>query len=506
MSTRERSRAAPTALSRWQTLHRRLDNLALRWQARLDSDSADRIVPWVSALVLFVVLAGLALARARSLEAGADLASYLQGAWLVNAGDPPWLSITGTNLLSDQAGFIFYPLALATRFVPAVPFFLMVQSAALALGVVPLWRIARRVARLRPGAAGTVVVAYALYPALHNINQADFHLAALALPALLAASLFGLTGRWRLFAVFVLFVVLCRADFALVVAGLGGLLAIEGRRREGALTAGFGLAWMLVALLVVQPYYAHGGFVHASAFAAYGSSPLGVLGGMIAHPFSVLGDITAEENFNIVVLLLAPVVFLPVLAPRYLLPALPLELLYLVANAGPLRAPRVEQNVAITAFVFLATAMALSRIGTRTIDRVRVDRRVLGALLLAAMVFFVRDSATSPYREPWNLGRQDAIDGARLDAVDTIAPDDAVRASPELLPLLAERHHLYELDTAHPPHVRRATADHVDVVLLDEQAELGWDDDDRRLFHEGMLALGFTRTFNVEGVAVYRRG
>jgi uncharacterized membrane protein len=500
------SKAATTSPARPQTLQRRLDNLVLRWQARLDSDSADRIVPWVSAVVLFVALGSMSLARARSLDAGADLASYLQGAWLVNSGDPAFSSITGTHLLSDQAGFIFYPLAWMTRLVPAVPFLLLVQSAALALGVVPLWRIARRVARLRAGAAATVLVAYSLYPALHNVNQADFHLAALALPALLAASLYALTDRWRLFALFAVLAVLCRADFGLVIAGMGGLLAIEGKRRQGAITAGVGLAWVLVALFVVQPYYADGAFVHASAFAAYGSSPLGVLGGMIAHPFSVLGDITAEENFNIVVLLLAPVVFLPVLAPRYLLPALPLELLYLVANASELRQPRLEQNVAITAFIFLATAMALSRIGTRTIDRVRVDRRVLGALLLAAIVFFVRDSATSPYRSPWDLGRQDAADGARLDAVDTIADDESVRASPNLLPLLAERHNLYELDTTEPPHVRRATADDVDVVVLDEQAEVTWDDDDRRLFHEGMLALGYTRAFNVEGIAVYRRG
>jgi len=501
------SRAAPaTAPSRPQTIQRRLDNLMLRWQARLDSESADRIVPWTSALLLFLVLAGMSLARARSLDAGVDLAAYLQGAWLINHGEPPFVTITGTHLLADQAGFIFYPLAWLTRLVPAVPMLLVVQSAALALGVVPLWRIARRVARLRAGAAVIVLVAYALYPAMHNINQADFHLAALALPALLAASLFGLTDRWRLFAVCVVLVVLCRADFALVVAGLGGLLAIEGRRRQGAMTAAFGLIWLLVALFVVQPYYADGGFVHASAFAAYGSSPLGVIGGMLSQPFSVIGDITAEENFTIVVLLLAPVVFLPVLAPRYLLPVIPLQLLYLVANASELQASRIEQNVAVTAFIFLATAMALSRIGARTIDRVRVDRRVLGALLLAAMVFFVRDSATSPYREPWQMGRQDAADGARLEAVDRIADNAHVRASPALLPLLAERPDLYVLDTTQPPHVRRATANGVDVVVLDEAAEVGWDDDDRRLFHDGMVALGFTRTFNVEGIAVYQRG
>ena len=56
---------------------RRLDNLSLRWQARLDSATADRVVPWSAALALFVVLVGLALTQARSLRTGADLASIV---------------------------------------------------------------------------------------------------------------------------------------------------------------------------------------------------------------------------------------------------------------------------------------------------------------------------------------------------------------------------------------------------------------------------------------------
>ena len=61
-------------------LRRRLENLSLRWQARLDSEWADRALPWLATLIMFVVLALLALARARSLEGTADLAAYSQAA------------------------------------------------------------------------------------------------------------------------------------------------------------------------------------------------------------------------------------------------------------------------------------------------------------------------------------------------------------------------------------------------------------------------------------------
>src|SRR5262245_33674117 len=117
-------------------LRRRLDLLTLRLQGRLDSAGADRVLPWAFAFVLFLVLAGIALARAHGVEEGADLGTYTQGAWLITRGDPPFLTITGTHLLAEQAGFSFYPVAGLTSFLPAIPTLLIVQAALLAVGVV----------------------------------------------------------------------------------------------------------------------------------------------------------------------------------------------------------------------------------------------------------------------------------------------------------------------------------------------------------------------------------
>ncbi|MET0150663.1 MAG: DUF2079 domain-containing protein, partial [Acidimicrobiales bacterium] len=129
-------------------LKRRLDLLTLRLQGRLDSEGADRVLPWAFFVGLFALLAGFALARARGLEEGADLGTYIQGAWLITRGDAPFLTIRGTHLLAEQAGFSFYPIAGLTSFLPTIPTLLVIQSGLLALGVVPLWRIARRVADL----------------------------------------------------------------------------------------------------------------------------------------------------------------------------------------------------------------------------------------------------------------------------------------------------------------------------------------------------------------------
>jgi uncharacterized membrane protein len=215
----------------------------------------------------------------------------------------------------------------------------------------------------------------------------------------------------------------------------------------------------------------------------------------------VLGRLTSEQNFNLLVTLLAPVVFLPVLAPRYLLPVVPLQILYMVADV-PRDAVFGQQTVAITAFVFIASAFALSRIGRMGVEKVHVDHRVLAALLLAGCVFFIRDAASSPYREPWDWGAQDAADGARIDASDQIPREAAVRASPSMLQLLAERERLYVLDASQPLTASEAT-EGVDAVALDARTITDWSVADRQAFYEGMAAEGFKVTVNAQEIIVF---
>jgi len=182
----------------------------------------------------------------------------------------------------------------------------------------------------------------------------------------------------------------------------------------------------------------------------------------------------------------------------------PLECLYLIANASTERGPLPEHTVAATAFVFVAATFALAKIGRLGAERVTVDRRVLSALLFASVVFFVQDSPASPYEEPWAWGVRDASDEARLDAADAVPDDEAVRASPALLPLLAERADVYPLDTTDNPHVRQA-AEGVDGIVFDAESAPTWDDDDRRRFQEGLSELGFREVFAESGISVYQR-
>jgi hypothetical protein len=201
------------------------------------------------------------------------------------------------------------------------------------------------------------------------------------------------------------------------------------------------------------------------------------------------------------------VLFLPFLSPRYLLPVIPLQVLYLAGDVST--ATRYgPQAVAITAFIFLSAPRGLSRLGRVNVERVTIDRRVLITMAVAAMSFFVLYAPSSPYQRPWNWGGQDAADGARLNARDAIEPDARVRVASSMLVLLAERHEVRPLDlgSGDTPYADPVAAtDGVDVVVVDRSEFMGPAADREVLFEWGVQRQGFAVSSDASGIVVLTR-
>jgi uncharacterized membrane protein len=353
------------------------------------------------------------------------------------------------------------------------------------------------------GTSLCVVAVYALFPAVHSLNLAGFHPETLALPALLYAAYFGLSSRWRRFGVCCLFVLACRADLGLAVAGLGALVWVSGRKVEGRVAVALGLAYTLIAVFLLEPLLGGGTYPHAGAHATFGASPAAAAWGMLTHPADVIGALLREQNLDLAGRLLAPLIFLPLLAPRYLLPVLPLELLYLTSETpGPVIYG--EQTVAVTGFIFLAAAFALARVGRTGSDRVRVERWVLVVLLVAAGVAFGREAAPSPYRQPWGWGGRDQQDLARAEVLNIVGEGRSVRASATQVPTLAERQHLYQLSVSVVPDPA-AAAEGVDAVALDRSTVPAWSAAELAVFRAGLESRGLRQAFLREGIEVYLR-
>jgi uncharacterized membrane protein len=416
----------------------RLEWLLLRWQARLDAQWVDRVGPWVAAAVLFVVYATIAFARASRLEAGDDLARYIQAAWHLVEGRAPVTTVGAEgNLFADRFPILFVPVAAVTRVLPAEHTLLAAQAGALALGILPLWQLARRVALLRVGAAAALCLAYALHPAVIGLDLSDFNPAAMAVAPMLTAAYYAERRRWKRFAVASVLTVGFASEFGLVIATMGVLLVLERQPRAGLRAFFGGLAWTFGALLLVQAPLGSTGLVAPGAFHEYGESFLDVLISMVRNPFRPLGDLLAQENIETLLWILAPLAFLPVLAPRRLIPAVPLTALYLVADV-PIRGPDGGgRTVPFVVFSFVAAAFALARLGRRHVDRVVVDPRLLALLVAASIGGWILGPGLSPYSDPFRpIGEGEAV---RRQAIDLLPPVVALRVPEAFASEVAER-------------------------------------------------------------------
>jgi len=462
---------------------------------------------------LFAVFWGLALARWWTLLGSYDIAYFDQAAWLIAHGHTPFVSLRGLNLLGDHASFVFFPVGwIAGRVgragvVGIIPLLLGIQAAALASGVLPLWRIARRLAGLTVATSVALLGAWCLYPALSNVNLFDFHPEVLAVPALLGAAWFGLTRRRIPYAACVAVVLLCREDLAVPVLFLGLLLVLEGDRLAGGVTMAVAAAWGLLDLAVVLPHFANGAVVQGSRFAQYGPTPGKAASYMATHPVQVAGDFATRPNAQVLLGLFVPVLLLPFLAPKYLLPGLPLQLTYLLTNVPAAHTLTAQYTVSTIPFVFLATAMALPRVRDR-----RRGRVLQAALVGATAVTFLVAGSASPRHHPWRWLTRDATDQARLAAARLVPGQAPVAATIRVAPLLAERTKLYafpqplagydEFSDGHEPVALRQSE--VRWVVLDTA-----DRDQFRsleaLWRDRLAGLGFRLVFDRRGIEVYQR-
>ncbi len=485
---------------------RRLERAVVRIQARMEGGIGDRWVPPTVALSLTIWLARLATDRVTGFETGRDLAAYSQASWLLGQRFEPRASLFGTDvhLLELRWSFISYPLAPFGAFVEPAQVLIVAQAIALGLGVFPLWWLARRVANLRVGAASVLVLAYALHPATQQLGIDDFHPVVLAVPAILGMAYFGASKRWVAYWLCVGFALACRADLGLAVALWGFVLLGDGERRAGLWTLGVGFVWSLALLLVGQPIFDQGGGVGASG--GYNGRSLGEVAlGSIREPVGSLQNLLAQDNLSLLVALLAPVLFLPLLSLRHLLPSFPLVGLYLVSST-PDNTAFSERAAMLLAFVMIAATYALNRLGNVGVDRVFLDVRLLTTLAAASVLLFVSSAPTSPYEDPWSWHERDATDRAIATAITRLDDDTPVRASPSALTALSERPWLYPLSTDTPPTaVNMAFPAFTRAVLVVEREIPERTDDERADFDERMAQGGFELDFDRDGVALYVR-
>lgn len=359
-------------------------------------------------LILLIVLYGVVLiwasfARLDTHKAYlADLGIYHQVIWSTLHGHFMHQSYSFTGQSFSRFFYHFDPILLL--FVPlyaiiASPkWFLLVQTLAIALSVVPLYAIGRR--HLGAWPALLLAFCYLIYFPLQNGNMYDFHEIGLAVPLIAILLWAVIEDRQRWFWGAAGFLLLVQEDMALVLAGMGLYLLLTRKYCQGALTLVGSLGLFFLLVKVVIPHFSHGAehlMFKATAgylprYAWLGSSPEGVIRTILTRPFYVLSNIATKEVGQYLLGLFLPLIMLP-LGSLLTLIALPTLAINILSQNQMMHHYYFYHSLVIAPILFVAAMMVLSRLRQRS--RRWYQPAFLGVLALS--IFYNLCCTVLPY-------------------------------------------------------------------------------------------------------------
>lgn len=397
-----------------------------------------------------------------------DLAFYARIAWglaVLDVREP----IVGAHLAGLHLSFVLLPLGWLGRVFGTVPVLLVAQAAAYAATAFPIARLAGR--RLGPLAYVAAGLAWLLSPNLGHVVPYEFHPGTLAVLPL--AWLVDAVDRRdaRAFVGCVVATLACREDLATVTAAAAFVAwlvfrqdgqACAQRVRRGSLAIGAfvgSIAYLLFFLLVLHPRFAPPVGSLQLHFGHWGQTFPEVAAYLVAHPGALYAHLTAPARLLYPLVVLGPFgVVLPLLRPRWLLPALPVLLVNLVSHFPTTLDLGSHYLTPALPFVFAAAIEGAAWLA----PRVPVRRRawVMATLLVGPtlVAHFVAGGTPLSRDFPRSAFVRDDFSRAAERIVARIPAGRSVQAPDALLPHLAERRKVHR---GPPP--ERGT----DFVVLD---------------------------------------
>src|SRR5207249_2640010 len=174
----------------------------------------------------------------------------------------------------------------------------------------------------RPAAA--LALLYLANPSLHGINIRDIHPQAFAVPFLVWAAAAFDAQRYGLCVLALVLTLGGREDAAIAVVGFGLWLALARRRWAlGAAVVAVSVLVLLVDLTWVMPYFRGSPYPHLDRYRHLGASVPEILVTLVARPWRWAPIVLTLPKLAYLAAMLAPLGFLPLLAPRALAAALP---------------------------------------------------------------------------------------------------------------------------------------------------------------------------------------
>lgn len=324
---------------------------------------AEHLPVIVLVVIWSAVLAAFAFARHERLNSSTyDLAIKAQVIWNTYQGDWFASSIEVQHYLGDHVQLIFLALAPLFAFWEDVRVLLLLQSILLSLGAIPVYRIASRKLEDR-WLAMLFALAYLLYPLIGFVNRFDFHPVVFSIPIILFTYDLLQTDRPGWASVLLFLALTLREDVGFTVFAFGLYIAIFMKRRTfGLAWAAVGLAWSLIAIFMVIPYYRGAASDTMGRYAWLGDKPLAMLTTIFSRPGTIAAHLLDGHRRLLLPKLLLPLGFLSLLSPAPLLVGLPALAYNMLSETQSQSSIYFQYLSPVVPFIFIAAVQGARRV------------------------------------------------------------------------------------------------------------------------------------------------
>jgi len=363
-------------------------------------------------VIVYVIISSIAvLVRHNSFESSAwDLGIFSQACYNTLNGKPFYYTV---ELYANPGGSIF-----GVHFSPilfsVLPFYaalptpetlLIIQTIILAVGAYPIFFLAKEILNSEKLALYFSLF-YLLNPLVFGINIFDFHPDAFFVPLALLSLYFFVKDKWRGCFMFMLLSFSTKEIMPLSFSlfAVGELLLMRKhvlaclKKKEPCskkvsiliLTIIAASLWFATTKLVTRLLNPNPplGFIEGSPWKVLGGNPLNPLGWVNIANFDFLGAIKFDLQAKLLylIIILAPLAFLPVFKLSRLLPVLFWLLLAFLSNYSPYYTPGSHYAALFIPFLMMATIEGFERLrGTFGLEKNRWNKIAKKLLLVGVL-------------------------------------------------------------------------------------------------------------------------
>lgn len=367
------------------------------------------------------------------------------------------------NYLGDHVELFILPLIPLYLMWPTTAMLLILQAGALASGAIPLFLIARQ--RLKGNYPLLIAGAYLLYPILFNIALFEFHILPFAIPLLGWMLYWYFEKKFSWFLILTILALSVREDVALVVIMFGILARIEKRSWHWILTPiVLSGAWFIAAVKIAGYFNQTGGYKFISLYSWLGETPREILMTVLTKPWLPLGQIVSLNNILLILGLTLPLAALPLIRWKYYLVPVLVALQLFLAPFSATILIQTHYTSLLIPFVFLTVVVALStpfpaflQRPIRWLNQVKPLPTVLASAAILYSFITLSPLMSLVSRATPNAETKASVT-IKQEVVNAVNQSDAVVASFDMLPALADRDRLYSLHYAFLGHRQYSNA------------------------------------------------